>query len=245
MLTRHNQRPVALLRRLSALSANIPTMRQQRVIRRTIQHLHLTPLPLTHHLRRSLSHLVRQIAQHEHHGLIQLLRVELAHHDASDEIERVLQEGIRVGTQSQHHVRDRVPELHDGAEQPLVPLQVLLVGRADVGGAGGHVRDLQNLLRERQDQLLHLPVEAGQAGEEVREDVAGRVGALQTLHHARDQHVVHLLDLRRALLLLLRDLASPDRQHDVAEAVDRAAARGDVVRLRDRHHDVRQEVVLR
>ena len=231
MLTRHNQRPIALLRRLSALSANIPTMREQRVIRGAVQHLHLTPLPHTHHLRCSLSHLVRQIAQHEHHRLVQLLRVELAHHDASDEIERVLEEGIRGGTHGQNHVRDRVPELHDRAEQPLVPLQVLLEGRGDVCGAGGHVRDLQNLLRERQNQLLHLPVEAGQAGEEVRENVARRVGALQTLHHALNQHVVHFLDLHRALLLLLRALAAADRQQNVAEAVDRAAARGHVVRL--------------
>ena len=43
MLTRHEQRLIALFSHLGAFSAHIPTVWQQRVIRRTIQHLLLTP----------------------------------------------------------------------------------------------------------------------------------------------------------------------------------------------------------
>ena len=139
----------------------------------------------------------------------------------------------------------RVPDLDDGAVEPVRPFPVVVVLQLLHGVVHHAEGGIQAVIDSDQAVVAELPEHAAETGEEVGLDVARHLAGDETGENAVEDGVAVVNDLREHVLALRAVLHRvADGQQQVGEARDRATAGRHVVGRGDGGDDERQQLVL-
>lgn len=241
------QRVLALVRRSGAVVSTVDAPDEESVEERLLDQLRVMIRRRTHGLDEAVAEAHAGVPEEEETALDELRAGVVPHVHVSEELHdagEVLRD--RLGDASAGD-DERVPDVDDGAEELVEPLESLLV----VDLVDGVVRGVDGETDGGVDVLLalvgQLPEEVGAAGEEVGLDVALDVAVAQGGEERGEDGVGGGEDGREDLhLLVARELVhGANGVENVSETGDGAATGVDVVGRLDGLHEEGEEVGLR